>query len=299
MTVGFECRSITLREAKAFIALHHRHNAPPQGWKYGFGCYVDGELVGVITVGRPVARNLDNGDVLEVTRCCTDGTPNAASYLYGKACKEAYRRGAKAVITYTHEGEPGSSLRACNWYPIYESDGGSWSKRSRPRTDKSSTKRKQAWLHAGPDSFNAAFLALKRRTPMEPEEVWHWNACGESCMTMYEEIDVDGLVIGLRCSNGCVMPPTLDCPSVPRLRIHPEWRSHIEAELDHLVDLWAEDESASQDPECRAGSGRDADDRDVPGPLADFSPTQAARSRRFHAGWQQTTRLPRARRAGP
>jgi hypothetical protein len=34
--------------------------------------------------GRPVARRLDDGKTLEVLRVCTDGTPNANSFLYGR-----------------------------------------------------------------------------------------------------------------------------------------------------------------------------------------------------------------------
>ena len=34
-------------------------------------------LVGVAVVGRPVARHLDDGLTLEITRVATDGTPNA------------------------------------------------------------------------------------------------------------------------------------------------------------------------------------------------------------------------------
>jgi hypothetical protein len=287
--MGLEWRAITLREAKEFIALHHRHNAPPQGWKFGFGAYVDGRLVGVVTVGRPVSRNLDNGDVLEVTRCCTDGTPNAASFLYARACKEAYKRGATAIITYTHDGEPGSSLRACNWRPVYESEGGSWTCQSRPRTDKASTAKKTAWLHCGANAFNEAFLALNRRTPMNEDETWHWLGCGEDCMMMREEIEVDGLVVGIRCSNGCVFPPTMSCPSVPAKRIHPEWRDHLEDEMDNLFERWAEDETAQMD-EDELGV------RDTPGPLADFSPTQRARGRRYGAAYQMQERVRRTRK---
>ena len=31
---------ITLAQAKAFIAEHHRHNKPPTGWKFGVGLRV-------------------------------------------------------------------------------------------------------------------------------------------------------------------------------------------------------------------------------------------------------------------
>ena len=73
---------ISQKEANAFIAEHHRHHKPPQGYKFAIGVNDGEKVVGVITVGRPVARMLDNGWTAEVTRCCTDGTKNACSILY-------------------------------------------------------------------------------------------------------------------------------------------------------------------------------------------------------------------------
>ena len=40
-------------------------------------------LVGVIVVGRPMARALDNGFTAEATQLCTDGTPNGLPALLG------------------------------------------------------------------------------------------------------------------------------------------------------------------------------------------------------------------------
>src|SRR2546430_10749806 len=44
-------------------------------------------------VGRPVARHLDDGWSLEVTRTVTDGTPNANSLLYGASWRAAKAMG--------------------------------------------------------------------------------------------------------------------------------------------------------------------------------------------------------------
>lgn len=44
-------------------------------------------------VGRPVARHLDNGRTLEIAHCCTDGTKNAASMLYGATWRAARAMG--------------------------------------------------------------------------------------------------------------------------------------------------------------------------------------------------------------
>ena len=105
-----ELQPITYKEACEFITRHHRHHLPPQGWKFGIAVNDGEKVVGVITVGRPVARHLDNGYTLEVTRNCTDGTKNAASMLYGAAWRAAKALGYKRMITYILIEEEGTSL---------------------------------------------------------------------------------------------------------------------------------------------------------------------------------------------
>lgn len=38
---------VSLAEANAFVALHHRHHKPVTGHKFSIGCAKDGQLVGV------------------------------------------------------------------------------------------------------------------------------------------------------------------------------------------------------------------------------------------------------------
>jgi hypothetical protein len=106
---------VTFRQAQAFIAEHHRHHKPPRGMRFCLGVAQGGLLVGVATVGRPVARGYNDGVTLEVNRTCTDGTPNANSMLYGAAWRAAKALGYQRLITYTQEGESGTSLRAAGW----------------------------------------------------------------------------------------------------------------------------------------------------------------------------------------
>jgi len=140
-----ELQPITYAEACAFITEHHSHHLPPQGWKFGVAVNNGEKVVGVITIGRPVARNLDNGWTLEVTRCCTDGTKHAASMLYGAAWRAVKAMGYKRLITYTLAEEPGTSLTAAGWKSLYETGGGSWSCESRPRIDKHPLGQKTLW----------------------------------------------------------------------------------------------------------------------------------------------------------
>ncbi|SRR5581483_4022642 len=136
---------ITFKDAKAFIAAHHRHHAPPRGWKFGVGCASVGRLVGIVTVGRPVARHYDDGWTLEVTRLCTDGTRNACSFLYAAAGKITRALGYRRLITYTLPEEGGASLKGAGWRLIGERGGGSWSRIRRPREDKHATQKKSIY----------------------------------------------------------------------------------------------------------------------------------------------------------
>lgn len=119
---------ITYPEACVFIAAHHRHHRPPQGWKFGIAVNDGEKVVGVVTVGRPVARALDNGYTLEVTRCCTDGTKNAASMLYGAAWRATKALGYQRLITYTLAEESGVTLKAAGWNFVYQTNGDTWNR---------------------------------------------------------------------------------------------------------------------------------------------------------------------------
>lgn len=110
-----EIRPITLRQASEFINMHHRHHKATVGHKFSIGCYDGDKLVGVAVCGRPVSRHLDNGLICEINRCCTDGTYNACSMLYGACCRVAKAMGYKRIITYTLRSENGTSLKASNF----------------------------------------------------------------------------------------------------------------------------------------------------------------------------------------
>ena len=128
---------VTFEQACGFVAMHHRHHQPPVGHKFSLGVALGDELVGVAMIGRPVARVYDDGLTLEVNRTATDGTPNANSMLYGAAWRVTKGLGYGRLITYTQEGESGSSLRAAGWVVIGERKARrGWSVPSRPRDDR-------------------------------------------------------------------------------------------------------------------------------------------------------------------
>jgi hypothetical protein len=61
-----------------------------------------------------------------VTRLCTDGTPNACSFLYGAAARAAKALGFRRIQTYILESEHGASLKASGWVRGHMTAGGSW-----------------------------------------------------------------------------------------------------------------------------------------------------------------------------
>ena len=129
-------KHIELKEANEFVVTHHRHHKPVQGHRFSLACYDNERLCGVAIVGRPVARAIDQRNVVEVLRLCTDGTHNACSFLYS-ACKRAAKAlGYQRIITYILESERGTSLEASGWKLEYTTRGGSWDTPSRRRIDK-------------------------------------------------------------------------------------------------------------------------------------------------------------------
>ena len=136
---------LELKDANEFVAALHRHHPPVYRDKVRIGAQINGRLVGVVQLGRPVARKLDDGKTLEVTRLCTDGTPNCCSFLYGKAARLAKDLGYEKVITYILASEPGTSLKAAGWHKEADTTGGTWNCPSRPRNTKAPTGKKQRW----------------------------------------------------------------------------------------------------------------------------------------------------------
>lgn len=136
---------VSLKEANAFVAEHHRHHKPVVGHKFSVGC-TDGEnIVGVAIVGRPVARYLDDGWTLEVNRLCTDGTRNACSMLYAAAWRAARAMGYRKLITYILDTEPGTSLRAAGWKCVGQAGGLRWTGKRRPEVDLCPAQMKLRW----------------------------------------------------------------------------------------------------------------------------------------------------------
>ena len=127
---------LTLADANAFVTEHHRHNKRVQGHKFSVGAVHDDELVGVVIAGRPVARKLDDGITIEVTRLCVNESApkGACSFLYRVAWRTASAMGYQRMITYTTDQESGASLRGAGLREVARSpawsEGKGWTTRS-------------------------------------------------------------------------------------------------------------------------------------------------------------------------
>jgi hypothetical protein len=132
MTTGIDIRPISLQTANEFIIKHHRHTGQLQGWKFGVGLYIKNRLKGVASAGRPLARTIDDGRTIEITRVCVKGTAkNACSMLYGALRRAAKALGYVKAITYTLREELGTSLKASGFQLVATRCGD-----SRPRANR-------------------------------------------------------------------------------------------------------------------------------------------------------------------
>lgn len=133
---------IKFGDACAFVKKLHRTHRPPIHKKFCIAAAINGKIIAVVIVGHPVARHLDDGFTVEVTRCCTNGYKNACSFLYGAAWRVARNMGYRKLITYILDTEPGTSLYASNFKLIAKVKGKTWNCPSRPFIDRHPTQNK-------------------------------------------------------------------------------------------------------------------------------------------------------------
>ena len=140
-------RPCTLKEANEFVAKNHRHHKPTVGHKFSISLRdKDNNIVGVAICGRPVSRHLDNGQILEINRLCTDGTVNACSMLYGACARIAKNMGYDKIITYILKSENGASLKASNYICEGEAGGEIWTGKRSGRDNGVPKEKKTRWV---------------------------------------------------------------------------------------------------------------------------------------------------------
>ena len=143
---------IHLKEAKEYIAKHHRHCGAPSFHKFSVSLRVDGEPepVGVAVASIPKARRLMDGRTLEINRVCTDPRyGNACSKLYAQVVRIGKGLGYTRFVTYTLLEESGASLKAVGFRfdGMTQDAAHGWDVPSRPRnTEKYPKGEKRRWI---------------------------------------------------------------------------------------------------------------------------------------------------------
>lgn len=99
-----------------FLERRHPLGSVP-GWKACFGARYRDYLVAVVVLGRPVARQADDGTELSITRFCRreDRPANTGSWLIARARQWAYLEGYDVLSA--HAGVAG------NYGTVYEASG--------------------------------------------------------------------------------------------------------------------------------------------------------------------------------
>lgn len=137
----------TLEAANAFVRAHHRHHGPRQGHMFSLAIADGGghSVRGIAIVGRPCARELQDGATVEILRVCTDGVRNGCSALYGAARRASTELGYARGLTYILDDESGTSLKAAGYVYLWTTKGGLWDTPARRRERSGPSCRKQAW----------------------------------------------------------------------------------------------------------------------------------------------------------
>lgn len=136
----------TVKAALAIVRQWHRHLPELQGGLFAARCLdEDGALVGVAVAGNPSRVWQASGRIV-ISRVATPGTDNACSCLYGAMARAAKALGYREAWTYTLPEEPGTSLRAAGFIDMGLTDGGEWSRPSRPRAKAVRPEPKRRWL---------------------------------------------------------------------------------------------------------------------------------------------------------
>lgn len=143
---GLKIVPVTVSKANTLILAWHRHHKPVVGHRFSLGASCCKEIVGVVVVGRPVARKTDQYMIAEVTRLATNGHKNACSFLYAASARVAKEMGFYKIQTFILLEETGVSLKAAGWKfeALTDSKPHKWHSRSNRRSDQP-CEQKQRW----------------------------------------------------------------------------------------------------------------------------------------------------------
>jgi hypothetical protein len=165
---GLRLHPISLRDANAFIEKFHRHHGGRKAHRFAISVRLDSLLVGVAICGNPVSKALCDGTTLEVSRTCTDGTPNANSMLYGACWRAARAMGYDRMYSYTLPEESGISLRAAGFRQDGMTEGRPWSRPKRFRVVKYPVGPKIRWVIDARQNKETSPMTSAKITPKKP-----------------------------------------------------------------------------------------------------------------------------------
>ena len=145
MKYGFRISEISRQESLNLIRAYHYSDTLPKVNKHFLGCYLDGELVGTVTLGygtRPrhtiqcIFPSLNTEDYFEIGRMCmTDDMPrNSESQMLSGVVKWIRKNEPQIKVLFTWAdgimGKPGYVYQACSFLyagyiesEIYTKDG--------------------------------------------------------------------------------------------------------------------------------------------------------------------------------
>ena len=143
--MGLELRPWTVKQALPWVRDVHRKLPEVQGGLWAIRVLRDGETVGAAIVGNAARLFMEKGILCVLRVAVLEGQPNACSKLYGSCSRAAKAMGATGLVTYTHQSEPGISLRASGWVYGGLTAGGEHSRPSRSRQPALFPEKKHRW----------------------------------------------------------------------------------------------------------------------------------------------------------
>jgi hypothetical protein len=167
----------TVKRAIKWVAEHHRHLPKMNGGRFAVGLEHRGVFVGCGVVGNG-PRVWEGSTRMVITRVAVlasyfdgamalqpweaEGSSHASGYcsqIYGALCRAGKTLGYTEAWTYTLWWEPGSSLRGAGFWNLGLTDGGEWSRESRPRAPAVQPDPKRRWVRPLTDEAKAKIAA--------------------------------------------------------------------------------------------------------------------------------------------
>lgn len=128
-------KSISVKEARPYIASFHYSKTMPDSTRFCFGLFYKDEIVGVCTFGMgcgknqytSVISNIENGHYIELTRLWCEDTlgKNTESFFIGKSLSMLPKE-IELVLSFSDEkqGHVGTIYQATNFYYLGKNNGG-------------------------------------------------------------------------------------------------------------------------------------------------------------------------------